>query len=184
MDDLKAKLAVQEAELKQKNEKADKLIHVVGVETEKVSKEKAIADEEEIKVEVINKVGRRAAARSSAQLGPFPWWPVSPMGSGKPAGTPQGGLLSQAQGPQLSRGLPSQAPAVASPELVRHAGSQAPALLNRVCILVRCRWPVSTLRLGKPSSEPWASDLLPLEPRDVLVPLAPVGSTPKVHGLG
>ncbi|KAK7807584.1 hypothetical protein U0070_013890 [Myodes glareolus] len=55
VDDLKAKLAVQEAELKQKNENADKLIQVVGVETEKVSKEKAIADEEEIKVEVINK---------------------------------------------------------------------------------------------------------------------------------
>ena len=35
VDDLKAKLAVQEAELKQKNENADKLIHVVGVETEK-----------------------------------------------------------------------------------------------------------------------------------------------------
>ncbi|XP_006869595.1 PREDICTED: dynein heavy chain 17, axonemal [Chrysochloris asiatica] len=55
VDDLKAKLAVQETELKQKNENADKLIQVVGVETEKVSKEKAIADEEEIKVEVINK---------------------------------------------------------------------------------------------------------------------------------
>uniref|UniRef100_A0A5G2QUI5 Dynein axonemal heavy chain 17 n=1 Tax=Sus scrofa TaxID=9823 RepID=A0A5G2QUI5_PIG len=55
VDDLKAKLAIQEAELKQKNENADKLIHVVGVETEKVSKEKAIADEEEAKVEVINK---------------------------------------------------------------------------------------------------------------------------------
>ena len=72
MDDLKAKLAIQEAELKQKNENADKLIHVVGVETEKVSKEKAIADEEEIKVEVINKVGRRAVACGSARLGPFP----------------------------------------------------------------------------------------------------------------
>lgn len=56
MDDLKAKLAVQEAELKQKNEDADKLIHVVGVETEKVSKEKAIADEEELKVQAINTV--------------------------------------------------------------------------------------------------------------------------------
>ncbi|XP_040979289.1 LOW QUALITY PROTEIN: dynein heavy chain 17, axonemal [Aquila chrysaetos chrysaetos] len=54
VDDLKAKLAVQEAELKQKNEDADKLIHVVGVETEKVSKEKAIADEEELKVQAIN----------------------------------------------------------------------------------------------------------------------------------
>ncbi|KAK2501218.1 hypothetical protein MC885_000890 [Smutsia gigantea] len=54
VDDLKAKLAIQETELKQKNENADKLIQVVGVETEKVSKEKAIADEEEVKVEVIN----------------------------------------------------------------------------------------------------------------------------------
>ncbi|KAM6049902.1 dynein axonemal heavy chain 17 [Theristicus caerulescens] len=54
VDDLKAKLAVQEAELKQKNEDADKLIHVVGVETEKVSREKAIADEEELKVQAIN----------------------------------------------------------------------------------------------------------------------------------
>ncbi|KAF1507297.1 Dynein heavy chain 17, axonemal, partial [Eudyptula minor] len=54
VDDLKAKLAVQEAELKQKNEDADKLIHVVGVETEEVSKEKAIADEEELKVQAIN----------------------------------------------------------------------------------------------------------------------------------
>ncbi|NXS34473.1 DYH17 protein, partial [Pomatostomus ruficeps] len=56
VDDLKAMLAVQEMELKQKNEDTDKLIHVVGVETEKVSKEKAIADEEELKVEAINKM--------------------------------------------------------------------------------------------------------------------------------
>ncbi|XP_039201063.1 dynein heavy chain 17, axonemal isoform X2 [Crotalus tigris] len=54
VDDLKAKLAVQELELKHKNEDADKLIHVVGVETDKVSREKAIADEEELKVQVIN----------------------------------------------------------------------------------------------------------------------------------
>lgn len=53
MDDLKAKLATQEVELKQKNEDADKLIRVVGVETEKVSREKAIADEEERKVALI-----------------------------------------------------------------------------------------------------------------------------------
>ncbi|XP_039595259.1 dynein heavy chain 9, axonemal [Polypterus senegalus] len=52
VDDLKSKLAAQEVELKQKNEDADKLIQVVGVETEKVSKEKAIADEEEQKVAV------------------------------------------------------------------------------------------------------------------------------------
>lgn len=53
VDDLKAKLATQEMELKQKNEDADKLIQVVGVETEKVSREKATADEEEDKVAVI-----------------------------------------------------------------------------------------------------------------------------------
>uniref|UniRef100_A0A803TFR0 Dynein axonemal heavy chain 17 n=1 Tax=Anolis carolinensis TaxID=28377 RepID=A0A803TFR0_ANOCA len=50
VDDLKAKLAAQEVELKQKNEAADNLIQVVGIETEKVSKEKAIADDEEQKV--------------------------------------------------------------------------------------------------------------------------------------
>uniref|UniRef100_A0A671VS67 Dynein axonemal heavy chain 17 n=1 Tax=Sparus aurata TaxID=8175 RepID=A0A671VS67_SPAAU len=53
VDDLKAKLAAQEVELKQKNEDADKLIQVVGIETEKVSKEKAVADEEEQKVAAI-----------------------------------------------------------------------------------------------------------------------------------
>ncbi|XP_049632688.1 dynein axonemal heavy chain 9 [Suncus etruscus] len=53
VDDLKAKLANQEVELKQKNENADKLINVVGIETDKVSREKAIADEEEQKVALI-----------------------------------------------------------------------------------------------------------------------------------
>ncbi|ELW52442.1 Dynein heavy chain 9, axonemal [Tupaia chinensis] len=53
VDDLKAKLATQEVELKQKNEDADRLIQVVGVETDKVSREKAIADEEEQKVALI-----------------------------------------------------------------------------------------------------------------------------------
>ena len=38
-----------------KNEEADKLIEIVGVETEKVSQEKAIADEEELTVNRINK---------------------------------------------------------------------------------------------------------------------------------
>lgn len=41
VDSLKEKLAVQEIELQQKNEAADKLIAIVGVETEKVQKEKA-----------------------------------------------------------------------------------------------------------------------------------------------
>jgi dynein heavy chain len=53
VDDLKAKLAIQEVELKQKNEDADKLIQVVGMETDKVSREKAIADKEEQKVALI-----------------------------------------------------------------------------------------------------------------------------------
>lgn len=42
MDDLKAKLAIQEIELKAKNDAADTLIEIVGIETEKVSKEKAL----------------------------------------------------------------------------------------------------------------------------------------------
>jgi len=50
VNDLKAQLAEQEVELTKKNEEADKLIEIVGIETEKVSKEKAIADEEELKV--------------------------------------------------------------------------------------------------------------------------------------
>ncbi|XP_072155544.1 dynein beta chain, ciliary isoform X1 [Bemisia tabaci] len=53
VDDLKAKLAVQEVELKIKNDAADTLIQIVGVETEKVSREKAIADAEEKRVKVI-----------------------------------------------------------------------------------------------------------------------------------
>ncbi|XP_064351341.1 dynein axonemal heavy chain 9 [Camelus dromedarius] len=53
VDDLKAKLATQQVELKQKNEDADKLIQVVGVETDKVSREKAVANEEERKVALI-----------------------------------------------------------------------------------------------------------------------------------
>ncbi|XP_029686913.1 dynein axonemal heavy chain 9 isoform X2 [Takifugu rubripes] len=53
VDDLKAKLAAQEVNLKQKNKDADKLIQVVGIETEKMSKEKFVADEEERKVAAI-----------------------------------------------------------------------------------------------------------------------------------
>ena len=44
MDDLKAKLASQEVELKTKNEAADKLIQIVGRETETVTKEKNIGN--------------------------------------------------------------------------------------------------------------------------------------------
>ncbi|EDW38589.1 GL12690 [Drosophila persimilis] len=51
--DLKVKLAVQEVELKEKNDAADALIEIVGIETEKVQTEKAVADEEEMKVALI-----------------------------------------------------------------------------------------------------------------------------------
>lgn len=50
VDDLKDKLAAQEVEVKQKNEDADKLIKIVSAETDKVAKEKAIADDEQQKV--------------------------------------------------------------------------------------------------------------------------------------
>lgn len=50
VDALKAKLAIQEIELKEKNEAADRLIEIVGIETQKVQNEKAFADEEEKKV--------------------------------------------------------------------------------------------------------------------------------------
>ena len=53
VDDLKGKLAAQEEELAIKNEDANKLIAVVGAEQEKVSKEKAIANDEQKKVAVI-----------------------------------------------------------------------------------------------------------------------------------
>ena len=73
MDDLKGKLAAQEVELAIKNEEANKLIQVVGAETEKVGKEKAIADEEEAKVTVINtEVTKKAedCARDLAEAEP------------------------------------------------------------------------------------------------------------------
>lgn len=102
VDDLKATLAVQEAELKLKNENADKLIQVVGVETEKVSKEKAIADQEEVKVEIINKVG--AAGQRGApggQTAPQTRKALRP-GQGKsfPCRGQQGAALPGAAGPE------------------------------------------------------------------------------------
>lgn len=42
VEDLKVKLAVQEVELKQKNDAADALIEIIGIETEKVSIEKSL----------------------------------------------------------------------------------------------------------------------------------------------
>ena len=54
VDALKEQLAIQEVELAQKNAEADELIKIVGIETEKVTKEKAGADDEKIKVDKIN----------------------------------------------------------------------------------------------------------------------------------
>ncbi|RKO98183.1 hypothetical protein CXG81DRAFT_17063 [Caulochytrium protostelioides] len=55
VDDLKSKLASQEVELTAKNAEAERLIQRVGLDTEQVNKEKAIAAEEERKVDVITK---------------------------------------------------------------------------------------------------------------------------------
>ncbi|KAJ3128700.1 hypothetical protein HK098_003691 [Nowakowskiella sp. JEL0407] len=55
VDDLKAKLATQEVELNAKNEEANRLIERVAIDTEKVNKEKAIAAEEEKKVDAVTK---------------------------------------------------------------------------------------------------------------------------------
>ena len=58
VDALKAQLAVQEIELAQKNAEADHLIHVVGVETEKCTREKAGAEVEKVNVaEITTMVG-------------------------------------------------------------------------------------------------------------------------------
>ncbi|CAH1795230.1 unnamed protein product [Owenia fusiformis] len=68
VDDLKSKLAAQEVELAQKNQDANELIEVVGAETEKVSKEKAIADAEEEKVNKINEEVTKKAADCERDL--------------------------------------------------------------------------------------------------------------------
>uniref|UniRef100_A0A8C5KUF0 Dynein axonemal heavy chain 11 n=1 Tax=Jaculus jaculus TaxID=51337 RepID=A0A8C5KUF0_JACJA len=53
VEDLKARLASQEAELQLRNHDAEALITKIGLQTEKVSREKAIADAEERKVAAI-----------------------------------------------------------------------------------------------------------------------------------
>ncbi|KAI8587105.1 dynein heavy chain and region D6 of dynein motor-domain-containing protein [Geranomyces variabilis] len=68
VDDLKAKLAFQEVELKTKNEEAERLIERVGIDTEKVNKEKAIAAEEERKVDIITKEVQEKQADAEKDL--------------------------------------------------------------------------------------------------------------------
>uniref|UniRef100_H2Y999 AAA+ ATPase domain-containing protein n=1 Tax=Ciona savignyi TaxID=51511 RepID=H2Y999_CIOSA len=53
VDDLKAKLAAQEVELKSRSETTEKLLSNVGQQTDKVGSEKEVADEEERKVAII-----------------------------------------------------------------------------------------------------------------------------------
>lgn len=52
VEDLKAKLAVQEVELWQRNEEIEALLAKIGQQTDKVNQERAVADEEEQKVRV------------------------------------------------------------------------------------------------------------------------------------
>ncbi|KAJ1562568.1 Dynein heavy chain 9, axonemal [Cladochytrium tenue] len=68
VDDLKAKLAFQEVDLKAKNDEALRLIEQVGVDTEKVNKEKAIAAEEEKKVDAFTKEVQEKAASCEQDL--------------------------------------------------------------------------------------------------------------------
>ncbi|KAJ6660734.1 hypothetical protein lerEdw1_017360 [Lerista edwardsae] len=53
VEDLKSKLAIQEMELQQRNKDAEALVDKIGQQTEKLSREKAAADEEEQKVAAI-----------------------------------------------------------------------------------------------------------------------------------
>lgn len=50
MEDLKAKLALQEVELWQKNADIEALIAKIGQQTDKLNQERAVADAEEQKV--------------------------------------------------------------------------------------------------------------------------------------
>ena len=57
MGELKARLASQEAELQLRNQDAEALIAKMGLQTEKLSREKAIADAEGRKVRLIPPFG-------------------------------------------------------------------------------------------------------------------------------
>merc|ERR1719272_522382 len=68
VDDMKAKLGAQELVLAEKNIAANALIERVGIETEKVNKEKAVAKIEQDKVAVINTEVSAKAKSCSADL--------------------------------------------------------------------------------------------------------------------
>lgn len=60
MGELKARLASQEAELQLRNQDAEALIAKIGLQTEKLSREKAIANAEERKVRLIPPFGEQS----------------------------------------------------------------------------------------------------------------------------
>ncbi|XP_029423391.1 dynein heavy chain 11, axonemal [Nannospalax galili] len=66
--DLKARLASQEAELQLRNQDAEALITKIGLQTEKVSREKAIADAEEQKVAAIQTEASQKQRECEADL--------------------------------------------------------------------------------------------------------------------
>ena len=67
MEDLKAKLAVQEVELWQRNTDIEALIAKIGQQTEKLNQERAVADAEEQKVRVCHSRTSQAAKYSHRQ---------------------------------------------------------------------------------------------------------------------
>lgn len=72
VDELKKTLALQEIELKEKNDAADALIEIVRIETEKVRMEKSIADDEEEKVGVIaEEVLKKQKGKQRNQISPI-----------------------------------------------------------------------------------------------------------------
>ena len=80
---------------------------MVGVETEKVSKEKAIADEEEIKVEVINKVGggQLRSARRLPRVTSISLWALATQQDPCREGT-----SPKRRAPSSAEGCPPRAP--------------------------------------------------------------------------
>nr|XP_032639292.1 dynein heavy chain 11, axonemal isoform X5 [Chelonoidis abingdonii] len=68
VEDLKSKLASQEAELQLRNQDAEALITKTGLQTEKVSQERATADAEERKVYCDVEPKRHALAQANAEL--------------------------------------------------------------------------------------------------------------------
>ncbi|XP_033023836.1 dynein heavy chain 11, axonemal-like [Lacerta agilis] len=68
VEDLKSKLAVQEIELHQRNKDTEALIDKIGQQTEKLSQEKATADEEEQKVAAIQAEVTKQQKESESDL--------------------------------------------------------------------------------------------------------------------